>query len=128
MGQKIKYFFLETPKGQGILSGIIFVLIGLVSFLLGRLSKSNFKPGIQIEYQETKETNVISAPTLNETNPTIPVLNPKGNYFASKRGKKYYSIDCSAGKSIKLENRVYFDTKEEAERAGYEPSASCTNR
>ena len=47
------------------------------------------------------------------------------NFFASNRGSKYYSLGCAGGKSIILENRIYFATKEEAERAGYQLSSSC---
>ena len=42
-----------------------------------------------------------------------------GTFVASKTGKKYYAIDSAAGKKIKEENRVYFETEEEAEAAGY---------
>lgn len=41
-------------------------------------------------------------------------------FVASKTGKKYYAIDSAAGKKIKEENRVIFNTAEEAEKAGYE--------
>mgnify|MGYP001583426826 FL=1 len=53
-----------------------------------------------------------------------PKLN-SGNYFASSRGTKYYSLGCSAGKTIKEENRIYFATSTEAQGAGYELSSSC---
>ena len=48
-----------------------------------------------------------------------------GKYFASKNGHKYYSAGCSAGKSIKQENRIYFSSAPEAEKAGYTSSSSC---
>ena len=41
-------------------------------------------------------------------------------FVASKTGKKYYLIDSAAGQKIKEENRVYFKTEKEAEKAGYE--------
>ncbi|OGJ54153.1 hypothetical protein A3D11_03965 [Candidatus Peribacteria bacterium RIFCSPHIGHO2_02_FULL_49_16] len=45
---------------------------------------------------------------------------PDGAKFvASKRGTKYYSIDSSGGQRIVPENRVYFGSKEEAEKQGY---------
>lgn len=40
-------------------------------------------------------------------------------FVASKSGKKYYSIDSAQGKKIKEENRVYFASKEDAEKAGF---------
>ncbi|CAN5732140.1 hypothetical protein BH11PAT2_BH11PAT2_07130 [soil metagenome] len=47
------------------------------------------------------------------------------NYVASKTGSKYYLPSCGTVSRIKEENRVYFATKSDAEKAGYEPSTSC---
>ena len=113
--------WIESEKGKDILIVIIVILVGLGSFELGRLSKGKSSSGVKIEYPNqtpnqslrSLETNVISS-AKNER-----------NFFASNRGSKYYSIGCSAGKTIKQENRIYFTTKEEAERAGYELSSSC---
>ncbi|MCF7863156.1 MAG: hypothetical protein K9L98_04090 [Candidatus Pacebacteria bacterium] len=55
----------------------------------------------------------------------VSLSNSNKSYFASKKGKKYYPVGCSAGKSIKIENRVYFSTEAEAKKAGYEMSSSC---
>jgi hypothetical protein len=48
-----------------------------------------------------------------------------GTYVASKSGTKYYLPSCSGAKRIKVENRVWFETKGEAEAAGYEPATGC---
>lgn len=40
-------------------------------------------------------------------------------FVASKTGKKYYELDSAAGQKIKEENRVYFKTEKEAEKAGF---------
>jgi len=124
--EKIKQF-IESEKGKDILVVIIVILVGLGSFELGRLSKENGSEGIKIEYgdqyQGTSQTaNAISAvPDVGrlETNSSGKT------FFASSRGSKYYSTSCSAGKTIKQENRVWFTTGEEAERAGYALSSSC---
>lgn len=124
--EKIKQF-LESEKGKDILIVIIVILVGLGSFELGRLSKDNSSSGLKIEYPN-QEANVISAVDSSQIiNKTYPIVsNSTGkNFFASNRGSKYYSIGCSGGKTIKQENRVYFTTKEEAERAGYALSSSC---
>jgi len=50
----------------------------------------------------------------------VRVQVPEGARFvASKRGKKYYSVDSAAGSNLAPENRVYFSTEEEAKAAGY---------
>lgn len=43
-----------------------------------------------------------------------------GAFVASKTGKKYYATDSAQGQKIKEENRVYFASEKEAEKAGYE--------
>lgn len=118
--EKIKQI-LESEKGKDILIVIIVILVGLGSFELGRLSKEHQNSGIKIEYlnedlikPENQPANVIRA--VESTNKT---------FFASNKGSKYYSIGCSAGKTLKQENRIYFATREEAEGAGYELSSLC---
>ncbi len=46
-------------------------------------------------------------------------------FFASKNGSVYYSLACPAGTRIKDENKVFFHSKEEAEKAGYHQSSRC---
>jgi hypothetical protein len=51
---------------------------------------------------------------------TISVLIPDGMKFvASKRGKKYYTVSEAGGQRIVPGNRLYFETAEKAESAGY---------
>jgi hypothetical protein len=130
--QKIK-LFIESEKGKDVLTVIIVMLVGVGSFELGRLSKENASSGVQIQYPDG------SAISQNDTANALDSIskgvqpahanqsqNPSGkNFFASSRGKKYYTLGCSAGKTIKQENRIYFTTSEEAEKAGYALSASC---
>ena len=49
-----------------------------------------------------------------------------GNFLASINGKAYYPKDCMAANRIKEENRIWFNTKEEAEAQGYKPAQNCT--
>lgn len=128
--EKIKYF-IESEKGKDILTIVIIILVGLVSFELGRLSIQKPLNGIKINSssqtasaigQYDSNTANISS---NEVNvPEIADITGK-EYFGSKRGKKYYTLDCSSGKSIKKENRIYFSTTNEAEQVGYTISTSC---
>lgn len=118
--QKIKQF-LESEKGKDILIISIVVLVGLASFGLGRLSKEG-SSGLKVEYTD-QSANVVSA---EEGLPQAVKNSGEGkNFFASSRGSKYYPSNCEAGNNIKKENRVYFDTREDAESAGYELSGSC---
>ncbi|MCH8004231.1 MAG: hypothetical protein IH934_06400 [Nanoarchaeota archaeon] len=42
-----------------------------------------------------------------------------GKYIASKSGTKYHAPKCDWAKKIKKANAVWFDSKEEAKKAGY---------
>ena len=136
--EKIKQF-LNDEKGKDVLTIILVILVSLSSFGLGRLSKStqnnsikinygnqsatSLNSGILEDYSDLKSININSKPSSSSLAPNTP--NTTKKFFASNRGQKYYPLSCSAGKSIKQENRVYFSTPMEAEKAGYELSSSC---
>ena len=124
--EKIK-LFIEGEKGRDILIIIIVILVGLASFELGRLSKQNSTNGIKIEYQDqgANALNAIENTYKPQNKASTSQTATSGNYFASSRGTKYYSINCSAGKTLKQENRIYFSTSLEAEKAGYTLSSAC---
>lgn len=143
--EKIKQF-ITSEKGKNILIVLIVILVGTGSFQLGRLSKSgDSSSGVKIEYPNGElpaQTESLPANALNALSATESVSNTvrtapssnfvapvkkttSQNFFASSRGKKYYPVGCSAGKSLKQENRIYFGTREEAEKAGYTLSALC---
>lgn len=54
-----------------------------------------------------------------------PTASSGGEYVASKTGKSYHLPWCAGAKQIKEENKIYFNTKAEAEAAGYAPAKNC---
>ncbi|WP_342331375.1 Ada metal-binding domain-containing protein [Pedobacter sp. FW305-3-2-15-E-R2A2] len=42
-----------------------------------------------------------------------------------KKNKIYGLLNCTSGKGMKIENRVFFKDEEEALQAGYRPCAHC---
>lgn len=125
--EKIKAW-IQSETGKDVLTIIIVILVGLGSFELGRLSKGSTSSGIKIEYPDKglgESANTISAITAPTTNHTTPSAPAGKEFFASSRGTRYYSFGCSAGKTIKTENRVYFSSANAAETAGYTLSTSC---
>lgn len=125
--KKIKQF-LESEKGKNILIVIIVILVGLGSFELGRLSKEASSGGVKIEYPSQNDNNTVQPENSTQTSlktSNINLASSGKTFFASSRGSKYYTISCSAGKTIKQENRIYFTTGEEAQAAGYTLSSSC---
>jgi len=126
--EKIKHFW-GSEEGKDILVIIIIILLGLASFELGRLSKSDRRGGIEIEYPEIlneAKTEQGASVILAGEAPRVATPTILGKaFFASNRGQKYYSVGCAGGKTIKQENRIYFNSAAEAESAGYEKSDSC---
>ncbi|HWA31840.1 MAG TPA: hypothetical protein VG694_00060 [Candidatus Paceibacterota bacterium] len=138
---KIKSF-LESQTGKNILVALIVVLVGIGAFGLGKtFKKADESSGLGI-YSPDQAAGAILAPLPESTDNskqkissaviTSPVkitkgsMNPAGmSFMASKIGHKYYPIDCSAGKGIKAENKIYFADEAEANAAGYTRSASC---
>ncbi len=121
--EKIKHF-LDSQRGKDILTVMIVILVGTSSFGLGRLSKSAQNEGLKVIYPSTEENTGLSTQSA-VLGVNTSINTSSGNFFASTRGSKYYPVNCSAGKTIKQENRIYFNTGEEAVKAGYELSGSC---
>lgn len=92
----------------------IIILTATGSFGLGRLS-------IVDQYKNDQEAQII-VPKLAPLN----VDESKFAFVASKNGTKYYPIGCKSAARIKPENRVYFNTTEEAEDSGLEKSSTCS--
>ena len=120
----------EVGNTQGLLAkGSVFfiilaILVGAGSFGLGRLTKiSDAKEPIVVE----KPTQVAGVETIAP--PIVPEREiagtTTGQFVASKNGKKYFTVGCSAAKTIKEENKVYFGSQDEAKKAGYEASTMC---
>ncbi|MFH1608762.1 MAG: hypothetical protein ABH951_01935, partial [Patescibacteria group bacterium] len=51
--------------------------------------------------------------------------NDEGLLVGSKNGTKYHYPWCSGALRIKEENKVWFNSMEEARQAGYTPAANC---
>lgn len=41
------------------------------------------------------------------------------------KGKIYGTLNCSSGKRMNIENRVFFESEEEAIQVGYRPCGHC---
>lgn len=122
--QKVKSF-IEGNKSDLYVAALIF-LVSLTSFGLGRLSVLwPKKEPITIEQpnverQKTNESSVGSLPSSLGIS-----LSTKGKYVVSKSGKAYHLPWCPGALKIKEENKIWFQTKEEAEKAGYKPAGNC---
>lgn len=92
-----------------IFLAVLIALVGFSAFALGWIARG-----------EQPEHNV----TVRE----IPFSNAAeiGLYVGSVNANKYHYRWCAGARQISPENRVTFDTREQAAAAGYEPAANCS--
>ena len=118
------------PIENELFIALVIISVGFISFDLGRLSKiRENKTPITIE-----NLGAVSAPAkLKETEFRVAPAaetrfqnNQEDKLFvASKNGTKYHYPWCSGALNIKEENKMWFSTKEEAEKSGYTPASNC---
>ncbi len=96
----------------------VVILTSVAGFGLGRLSRiRELKTPIMIEENSKPGFEVNTAAVSN--------IVSSGQFVASKNGSKYHFPWCSGAQSIKEENKIWFNSREEAEKAGYEPASNC---
>lgn len=121
---KFKGFFSNTEY----LLLILIIVVSLVSFYLGRVSVEGDH---SMTAQVPMEAMVLEAKVpqnleiLSTTTPVVEEMAVHKTYVASKSGTKYHLPWCPGAKQIKEENKVWFATKTDAEKAGYTPAANC---
>ncbi|MEI6400105.1 MAG: hypothetical protein WCO58_01115 [bacterium] len=74
-------------------------------------------------YNTQKSALSVQNKPINKTQ--MSSIQSTASYFASKRGKKYYPINCLSSSKLKVENRVYFESAEQAEAKGLSSSDGC---
>ena len=120
--QKIKYYMNEYITDEICIVAVI-ILVGLASFGLGRLSFiDEQKIPVSIEYSKTAPANVLNSTRDFENQTKIAT---GGLLVASKNGSKYHFPWCSGAQRMKEENKIWFESKKEAQGAGYEPAKNC---
>lgn len=135
---------IGLPKApEGALLAVIVLLSCSASFGLGFLAGKDMgvgKQGVIIEQtpiseslpsavsaspQVSKTQKVSSAPKETTTKPAPVSTLTSGQYVASKNGTKYHLPWCPGAKAMNEENKIWFNSKEDAESAGYTPAANC---
>jgi len=101
-------------KFRLVLSGamLLITLYGLIYFLKARKPKKKKRRKLK---RKSEEINKLIP---GETK-TPKVIIEKKKFVAGKRGAYYYSEGSDGAKRIKRKNRVFFDTKAQARKAGY---------
>lgn len=109
---------LQSRKVVNYILILILVLLGGISFGLGRLSAGESTHTEVVACSEYTETSL-------ESTSLIPSSTVQGQYVASKNGSAYHFPWCPGAKQISTQNILWFDTKIEAEEAGYRPASNC---
>lgn len=133
MYEKFKSFLANDMA----FTAVLLMLVGVVSFGLGRLSVQN--PG----YTTPTVVQTAAAPLAESSSgvvfteaPTgtkaavVPTTAPEGvlttgGVVGSKSGTKYHLPTCPGAKQIKAENKLFFESPAQARAAGYTPAANC---
>jgi len=102
----------------------LIILIGFAGFGLGRLSLiEDNREQVRIEFPEYLSARVLNAQkTLDGSNTATTA---QGLLVASKNGSKYHYPWCGGGKRISEKNKIWFDSVEDARKAGYTPAGNC---
>lgn len=127
MGETIPKL-LESRKVRDIVLVAVVMLVGLISFGLGRLSlEPQAAASVLICSPETPQnTKVASGVARSGAAPGEAVApEESGTLVGSKNGSVYHYPWCSGAGRIKEENKVWFKSKADAEQAGYRPAQNC---
>ncbi len=116
--------FLDPRKEAGyiVYAAALFILVALGAFGLGRLSAlPSSQAGLRVVGADEGVASVIAAGAAGAT----AGENPGGKVVASKTGSKYHFPWCAGARTIKESNKVWFQSAQEARKAGYEPAGNC---
>ena len=94
---------------------LVIILIGLSGFGLGKLSAlEKGRELVQIKPQNQSASALSIAPESSQ-----------GLLVASKTGKKYHFPWCAGASQITDKNKIWFNSYEEAQKAGYASASNC---
>lgn len=128
-----KALIAKIPPQAVILA--ILVLSSTASFGLGIMAGRDLERaqggqggphrGVWIEDMRMASTSPAAAIQAVGEGAGAVSASPAGAFVASKNGTKYYLAGCSGAGRISEANKVWFESRTQAEDAGYQPAANC---
>lgn len=112
----IPYSLAKTLENKDIFIILTIILVAFASFGLGRLS---MREEGKFPVQVLGGNEILKSPNL------IKETSQEKNFVASKNGKKYFLEWCSGASTISPQNKITFNSEEEAKQAGYTPAVNC---
>ncbi len=119
---------LESFLASRYFVALCVVLIGLLSFVLGRLSKiEGAREPVRVIMQEKGTEKSSSGEVMGASSDSVETApsTDSGQVVASKNGTKYHYPWCAGAKQISDKNKITFNTIKEAREAGYTPASNC---
>ena len=113
---------LELKDDWFIVATII--LVALISFGIGRLTTPKTEP-ILIKNLEKASVGDLIIEQSSSVPTGVGTTEDKGQVVGSKNSDKYHLPDCPGAKQISEQNKIWFASIAEAEKAGYKPAANC---
>lgn len=123
---------LNVKEDIFIVSAII--LIGLAGFGLGKLSAlEKGREPVSIKSASFASSTIINQTAGVQKFDNIPLSaaalvasdGAKGLLVASKSGTRYHFPWCAGASQITEKNKIWFDSYDQAQIAGYTPAANC---
>ncbi len=99
------------------------ILISLISFGAGRLTRQPIEDGPELTINTVQDAARKTSTEI--TNENLKQEVPKIQIIGNKNSKLYHYPWCSGAKNMKEENKVFFNSIEEAKKAGYKPASNC---
>lgn len=122
MTQKLKYLV----QHDRLFISVLICLVGVVAFVLGRYSVQEINLSVPSPLQtEQNQAGVVFIDVPEAEAAPHSAQDVQVTVVASKNGSKYHLLTCSGAHTIKEENKIYFNSIEEAKAAGYTPAANC---
>ncbi len=124
MFEKITKLIKQNESELVLLLGVI--LISIISFAAGRLLApgQDVRP-ISIERLAPASSNSAFNSIISDDAAQVLAGRTAGKFVASKNSTKYHLPDCTGAKRIAEHNKIWFNSREEAESLGYQPASNC---
>ncbi len=119
--EKIKDFVKEKQNDVVLAIGVF--LIAVISFGLGTLTRMQNPASIIIEDSKYGSASLTTGCATSSLS-TSQVVN-QGIFVASINGKYYHFPQCPGARNISEKNKIWFQTKAEAEGRGFKPASNC---
>ena len=119
-------------QSRELYTALLIIFVGFASFGLGRLSRlEGLREPLRIEQvsahalQASVTTPASLYPSKVEQSVDANLIAVGGQIVASRSGNKYHFPWCSGAERIAEGNKVWFNSIEEARKAGYQPASNC---